>query len=570
MNPPIEYFKSITFKDKIINLEPNSVVVFVGPNNVGKTTALRELQNYVGTKELSYNDSVNTVVRSVDFYSPSDPEDKQLEAWLDNFIDPIIPPGTDREARIFRNWGASFNARPTVVKESIVSRDNSHGEASLLISTGENAALEGQAPDYYSVSSMGGGNLQYEQLYNDSELEERLKRLSLEVFSVPVAISRFGGKSFLHYGNLPENISSPPTAMQQEALRAVPKVSGQGAGVSTLLKLGISMLIGHEPLVFLDEPDVHLHPPQARKAGRFVADRSDRSQIFITTHSVDFLLGLLDSRKPVTVIRLDRVGQVTSASELGGNLLLEAWKDPIIKYSRSLSGLMHKGVVICESEVDCLYFQAALDGILQEEGGASHDLLFIPSGGKAGIKKIIPTLKSLSVPILVVADFDFLRFWEDIDSLSRALGYNPEPLKNDWTLLNGYLASRKDARTVDGFKVEIEKVLSSFDSDMPYSRDHMEKLRAVIKTNDGWSNAKKEGLESLPAKQAAITRSLLRQLKAFGIMVIPFGELESFDTGSSKHGAAWLAHVMDSGSYATLPTLKRRFVKGIWELLARF
>ena len=45
---PAVTFNSITFSDgTTISLEPNDVVVFVGPNNAGKSVALRELEGQV-------------------------------------------------------------------------------------------------------------------------------------------------------------------------------------------------------------------------------------------------------------------------------------------------------------------------------------------------------------------------------------------------------------------------------------------------------------------------------------------------------------------------------------------
>ena len=46
---PAFTFKSITFSDgTTIALEPTDVVVLVGPNNAGKSVALRELETHVG------------------------------------------------------------------------------------------------------------------------------------------------------------------------------------------------------------------------------------------------------------------------------------------------------------------------------------------------------------------------------------------------------------------------------------------------------------------------------------------------------------------------------------------
>ena len=47
-NRPKVTFKSITFSDgKNLALEENDIVVFVGPNNAGKSVALKELQGHL-------------------------------------------------------------------------------------------------------------------------------------------------------------------------------------------------------------------------------------------------------------------------------------------------------------------------------------------------------------------------------------------------------------------------------------------------------------------------------------------------------------------------------------------
>ena len=45
---PTVTFQSIAFSDEtIVSLDPNDVVVLVGPNNAGKSVALRELEGQV-------------------------------------------------------------------------------------------------------------------------------------------------------------------------------------------------------------------------------------------------------------------------------------------------------------------------------------------------------------------------------------------------------------------------------------------------------------------------------------------------------------------------------------------
>ena len=60
---PSVTFSKITFSDSSsISLEPDDVVVFVGPNNAGKSAALRDLEAYIGPQD------PKTVIRSVQLH----------------------------------------------------------------------------------------------------------------------------------------------------------------------------------------------------------------------------------------------------------------------------------------------------------------------------------------------------------------------------------------------------------------------------------------------------------------------------------------------------------------------
>ena len=66
---PTVTFKSITFSDgKNLALEENDVVVFVGPNNTGKSVALKELQGHLAGA------SDPKVVKSVELRKTGTPE----------------------------------------------------------------------------------------------------------------------------------------------------------------------------------------------------------------------------------------------------------------------------------------------------------------------------------------------------------------------------------------------------------------------------------------------------------------------------------------------------------------
>ena len=66
-------------------------------------------------------------------------------------------------------------------------------------------------------------------------------------------------------------------------------------------------------LVLVDEPEAFLHPQNARVLGQMLASEKPKNrQLFLATHSVHLLLGLLDSPSgKIRVVRIQRDTAIT-------------------------------------------------------------------------------------------------------------------------------------------------------------------------------------------------------------------------------------------------------------------
>lgn len=565
---PVIHYKNIKVGDKTIQLSPNSVVVFVGPNNVGKTTALKELENNIRSGKLSHNGRMNTIVKAAETYQPANAE--EVTEWINLHIDERLPDQTSMQnSRTFRNGNASQIMTIEGFKNSVLNKEQWPMVHSFLVGSDQASSVqfEGAAPNFFATGTEGS-NKHFEELYNSAELESEISNLCREAFKTPVMMSRYGSQAVLHYGELPE-FSNPLTSDDRTRLHAAPKISNQGQGVQQLLSLGYNMLIGKEPVVFLDEPEAHLHPPQAKLAGKCIAKRASKSQVFLTTHSVDLILGLLESECNVSIIRIDRTDENKSnAAVLSGEDLLAAWRDPFVRYSNALTGLMHKGVIICEADGDCLYYQVALEYLRQENREPNHDLLFLQSGGKAGAKKIIPSLRSLAVPISVICDFDMLRNWNELSGLYEALGGNPSNIEAKWRMIKEHIDQRNDPRTVAQVKEEIKVVIDSYQIGDPYIKEIKSQLQSVLGIRDGWGDAKRQGITMLRSTILTAATELIEELSGYGVIIVPFGEIESFhpEASTSSHGDKWVMEAIESERYKTLHTDKQHFIKSIPEL----
>src|SRR5690606_12158093 len=124
-------------------------------------------------------------------------------------------------------------------------------------------------------------------------------------------------------------------------------------------------LVVEHPVVLIDEPEAFLHPPQARLLGQMlVKEAPENRQLFVATHSSDFLRGLLDTDSSrVRVVRIQRVGDVNPIKELDNEGVKNVWGDPILRYSNILDGLFHSKVIVCEGDADCRFYAATMDAV---------------------------------------------------------------------------------------------------------------------------------------------------------------------------------------------------------------
>jgi hypothetical protein len=72
----------------------------------------------------------------------------------------------------------------------------------------------------------------------------------------------------------------------------------QGDGMRSFVGVLLNAFISSHSILLIDEPEAFLHPPQARLMGKMIAlDLPSERQLFLATHSENFLKGLLDASK---------------------------------------------------------------------------------------------------------------------------------------------------------------------------------------------------------------------------------------------------------------------------------
>ena len=324
-------------------------------------------------------------------------------------------------------------------------------------------------------------------------------------------------------------------------------------------------------IVLLDEPEAFLHPPQARLLGEIIAtERRGTSQLFVATHSPDVVYGLLNvvENDHLRIIRLERVGNENRTKELDPAEASQIASDPLMKYSSVLSGVFHQRVIVCESDADCMFYGTLLD--LPNVRGPRHpDVLFIHPSGKHRMAVQAKALRSLGVPVDVIADMDVINDVSVIKGLFEALG-------GDWSLVEAQvkhviaaIEERHPPVTAGDVARSIQDTLHGIDHDGPLPKAARRTIQDTLRDTSPWSLVKKSGEHGgIPSGTPNEEYRTVRDaFESVGLWLVPVGELEGFCRNVGGHGSGWVQSVIEQHDLEQSPDLEeaRAFVRKVWK-----
>lgn len=409
-------------------IEPKKINVIVGPNNSGKSRLLKEIRNYlVG----DLNDL--KIINDIGFTMPSSFEELDESYDIKNRVirdeygninfkyfvnkpDRGFNGNISMDNYLSRNMpsfgGFDFNIENKT--SEIISSDDKNEflryfggfffqylgteERLMICKTQTNYGLNSNSVNYLS-------SFRYDKKLLD-ELAEYTKQLFrkdilLDVHTLGSYIGFRVGED-LEYARENLNINQYiANRLYSEKL-----LDDQGDGlkgfVSTIMTLkqkGLDVLL-------LDEPEAFLHPPLAHQIGEMIGEfNDDDKMVFVATHSVEILKGILSKNNDVNVIRITRSGNQNNNIEVLNCETLETiLKDPLLRVSRILEGVFCDHMVITESESDELIYQSIIEKVYPEIG-----LSFVHGQNKQTLAKIAKLYKAIGIKYDIICDFDIIR-----------------------------------------------------------------------------------------------------------------------------------------------------------------
>ena len=555
-------FETVTFSDgTCLSFEADEIVVFVGPNNAGKSAALREMESLVA------RNNVHTVIKAATFRKSGTASD--LTAYLEKFA-----------TKSGGNTNLTYSGLGYKIPHSHTSYfDNANDRHPIAPFICTRLATESRIT---ASNAAGGVKLHVDppqhpihQLLVDDKLAARINKLFQNAFSHDLVPFRAGGSHFpLLVGKKPEKLAGEDELSKSfvdRLLESTVQLDAQGDGMRSFATVLLYVLASDRHSVqFLDEPEAFLHPPQARLIGEYIArERSANSQLFIATHSTDVLEGLISGgTNNVRIIRIQRDGDVNRVKELSKEKTAAISSDTLARYSGVFEGIFYQHVVICESDADCLFYSSILNSNAVSEE-QRPDVLFVHASGKHRMAKLAETLRELDVPVSVIADIDLLNEEAPFRNLFTKLGGDWATISKKWNAIKTSIEARRPPLNADQVVNLINGVLTGVGGTAPFGKDNERKIKAIFKTLSSWDDVKRAGRAALPCGQTTQHfDDVAAECAKVGLWLVPVGELEGFCSSiDGGHGPGFVEKVLEERNLENDPELEdaRRFITKLWD-----
>ena len=531
------YISKLTFNNgQKLDIADNDIVIFVGPNNAGKSQSLKDI--YALSK-----DKVPSVVISEITITKTTAPVSQLLSEIAEGSNQGSYTSYDILGRSMNIWSYTDN--------NFLQNTHYGSFRELFVANLDTSARLTICNPPSSIRRDGAKEHPIHYAAFDSKYRKWISDSFKKAFGIEITPNtQFGSQIPLCIGSpvhLAGEYEDEQSRLEEYAkiLDTYKQVQNQGDGIKSFTGILLYLMLDYYRTYLIDEPESFLHPPQARIMGQIIGQTLSEQQAFISTHSEDVIKGLLEvCPERIKVVRITRQDDTNHFSILNNLEFNQVWNDPLLKYSNIMASLFHKSVVLCESDSDCKLYSIIESHIKQKQGKYS-ETLFIHCGGKHRMAKIVTALRSLDISVKLIPDIDVLNDQEVFKGIAQAFGIDFRAIQTDYNNIVSNLHSPKEKINRNSAKAAITQVLDS-SSNTELSPREIRDIREVISTISKWESVKSAGVTAIPSGNATTSfRSIDQILKSAGIYIVPVGELECFIKEVGGHGPEWVNNVLE-------------------------
>jgi hypothetical protein len=490
-----------------------SVTIFVGPNNSGKSLALREIQAILKTG----NNGASAILDDISF-TPLSLAD--ATAVLEEFS---RPPNLGEAQIPDHTYFDGPDGRIQVYKPSLINAltnpNNQDYKSSFCAQYMSRYVLSLDGPSRVQlINPQLRGDLKnpqtaFAKLFVDNPMRSSLRSLIHKATSMYIALDASEGDVIsMRYGLTPPPNERSLEDVTLDYLKDARDINEVSDGVKAFTGILLQLHVGRPKIIIVDEPEAFLHPTLAHTLGKELAKGAfeEGKHVFASTHSAQFLMGAISSGAKINIVRLTYKENVGTARLLPSEELKTMMLDPLLRSVGVLNGLFYDQVVVGEADADRAFYQEINERLLEaNDWRGAPRTLFLNADNKQTVSRIVGPLRKLGIPTASIVDIDVLKEGG-----------------NEWTRhLKAIGIPQGEHQAYGGRR---SKVL-----------EFLEAANPEFKINGG--------VRLLAGQNAEMANNLLDDLARYGMFVVPQGEVEN-----------WLEHL-------DVPRTKQKWLRKIFD-----
>lgn len=535
-----EHITRIEFNNgEALKLESGSIVVLVGPNNAGKSQALRDIYSCL---EGGYS---GIVVSGLDLEKSQGLLSEKLDAYptvqkhaSDGYIDYYF---LGREMTLYSSYDKEFK------DEKYFGRFCDFFVANLDTRNRLNICQHAENIDRYDPIKSP-----IQLVAKNPGLRDWLSNCFRKAFGAGIIPNGlFGRWTSLSIGE-PINVEPSSDGLKvldevAKKLESYPLVQNQGDGIKSFTGILLYLMLKNYAIYLIDEPEAFLHPPHAKVMGEIIGSSLDKDkQAFIATHSEEIIKGLLETCPDrVKIIRITREQNQNFFHIIDNEQFKTVWNDPLLKYSNIMSSLFYNSVVLCESDSDCKMYSIVLEYLKKQEG-KYPETLFIHCGGKQRMASIAKALTTLGIFVRIVPDIDVLNNELEFKNIVESVNLKWDLISKNYKIIKADVESKSAKTKRVETKNKLMEILDSSEDEY-LSDKELTRLKKSFVASSPWASIKDSGSSAIPrGNSTEAFKKINEVLRSNGIFIVEVGELECFvkEVGG-EHGPQWVNTVLE-------------------------
>jgi hypothetical protein len=527
--------ESLTFSSGA-TIPTSPLTIVLGPNNVGKSRALREILAHTQNQG-----PVFKVISKIGYNPPDSWAELRKLTRINvthhggpNYSLSTLGPELTSAVQL-----TQFGSDPADGSNLVFDHGDPAARIALFkvhfspavvayMGTEQRLLLANRGP---SASPISSPTTLLQEFFQNRDLASKVNDVVEREFNTIVRLDSSGMTELvLRVGDIGSELATLPPDPRDAAPVAslYEMLDTQGDGIRSFVAMLLVSVVAKRPLTLIDEPETFLHPPQAAAIGKFLAQvASDQQQVILSTHSTDVVRGALSAGCDVSIIRLLRAGRVNWPQPIPSTRIDTINSDPLLSASSILEALFFPGAIVCEADSDRAFYERVADRTMP-----GHGIYYTNVQGKHTIERAIRAYRDIGMWPAAIVDIDALRERAPFQKLLHAGTDDDTKRTQVLALRDRFVTTIQKAEPAD-LQLNIARKAASLQDVLSSTEESEIKVTKSIKIaaeiahlRDDWGDLKAGGVERMSSSQRAAFDPLNAALRGIGIFLVPVGELE--------------------------------------------